>query len=126
MKKDNQTKSHSSNCSIAINIENTGDINIYNCSKVKEDKDCECTDSSQESPTDFCVPAKMGAKPKQSKQAKLDRLLSNNPAPSAFAASFIHTGRRFLAGKTAGSELESKMFKKFQRGPFNLIFQYLR
>jgi hypothetical protein len=56
----------------------------------------------------------MGAKPKQSKQAKLDRLLSNNPAPSAFAASFIHTGRRFLAGNTAGSELESKMFKKFR------------
>jgi hypothetical protein len=115
MKKDNLIKSRPSDCSITINIENTGDINIYNCSNIKEDKDYECTDSSQESSTTgFCVPTTTGAKPKQSKQAKLDRLLANNPAPSAFAASFIHTGKRFLAGKTAGSELESKMFKKFR------------
>lgn len=119
MKKDNPTKNQSSDCSVTINIETSGSINIYNCSKVPEDKDCGCKDNTEQDckpdgAVGACVPASLGAKPKQSRETKLERLLKNNPVPSALGASFIHTCKRFDAGKTAGNELESKMFEKFR------------
>jgi hypothetical protein len=103
-------------CSATINIETSGNINIYNCSEIKPDKDRECNDDREQTTTakGACVPASLGSKPKQSQQQKLDTLLKNNPVPSSFAASFIHTCNRFVVGKAAGSEIESKMFEKFR------------
>jgi hypothetical protein len=60
------------------------------------------------------VPLALGSKPKQSQRQKLDRLLAGNPVPSAFAASFIHVSRRFLAGKAPANTVEQQMFDRLQ------------
>ena len=119
MKKDNQTESKAG-CSVVLNIETTGDINIYNCSKPSVDKDCGCNgdDPSEQEPTTgpkgTCVPASTGSKPKQSKHRKLEKLFKNKPVPSVLAAAFLRAGKRFAAGKEAGSQLESVIFEKFR------------
>jgi hypothetical protein len=114
MKKDTPSKKEAPDCAVTFNVETTGTINIYNCGNAGKDKDCGCTDDEPSSTaTGACVPVSLGAKPKQSQKSKLDRLLKNNPVASAFAASFIHTCKRYIAGKTAANPLEVTMFKKF-------------
>jgi hypothetical protein len=115
MKKDAPLKKEAPDCAVTFNVETTGNINIYNCSNAAKDKDCGCNDDTDTgtTATGACVPASLGAKPKQSQKTKLDRLLKNNPVASAFAASFIHTCKRYSAGKTAANSLEVTMFKKF-------------
>lgn len=105
------------NCSVVINIETVNNINIYNCSKSDSNNDCDCKSDPEQSTTvdGFCIPISPEAKPKQSQRKKLDRLLKNNTVPSAFAASFIHTIKRYTSGKSAGSDIELVMFEKFRK-----------
>jgi len=69
MKKDTHAETKPG-CSVVLNIETTGDINIYNCSKPSGEKDCGCNDNdvSEQEPTPgpkgTCVPASTGSKPK--------------------------------------------------------------
>lgn len=120
MEKDNQTQSKAA-CSVVLNIETTGDINIYNCSKPAGDKDCGChaNDSLEQEPTPgpkgTCVPASTGSKPKQSRHRKLGKLYKNKPVPSVLAATFLRASKRFAAGKEPGSQLESVIFEKFRK-----------
>lgn len=114
MKKEAPLKKEVPDCAVTFNVETTGTINIYNCSNATKDKDCGCNDDEPGgTATGACVPVSLGAKPKQSQKSKLNRLLKNNPAASAFASSFIHTCKRYSAGKTAANSLEVAMFKKF-------------
>ena len=60
--------------------------------------------------TGACVPVSLGAKPKQSRRNKLDRLLANNPVAGTLGASLFHMTRRFLAGKARANPLEERSF----------------
>jgi hypothetical protein len=44
---------------------------------------------------------------------EVKNLIKKNAVAGAFAASFIHSSTRFMAGKKAGNSLESKLFEKF-------------
>src|SRR4030095_12606895 len=57
-----------------------------------------------------CIPVVQGAKTKQSRERKLEKLLANNRVPSALAASFFHLSRRFLQAQTAANPLEKSAF----------------
>jgi len=116
---DNDSKTTSAEdcgCRIDISIASQGDVNIYNCSSPKsggepcppppQDDDHVCPPTA----TGACVPASLGAKPKQSRQRKLEKLLANTRVPSSLAASFFHLARRFLAGKAPANELEQSVF----------------
>lgn len=106
-------------CRIDIQIDSRGDVNIYNCSTP-------CTGGGKPAPpqddhccppvaTGACIPASLGAKPKQSRRRKLDKLLASTRVPSAFGASFFHLTRRYLAGKTAANALEERAFATMDR-----------
>jgi hypothetical protein len=56
------------------------------------------------------VPLGIGAKPKQSQRSKLDDLLAGSPVPSALAAGFVQTSRRYLAGRSAANAFEQDVF----------------
>jgi len=120
MKKNDQAESKAG-CSVVLNIETTGDINIYNCGKSSGDKDCGCQDSNEPEqeptpgPKGTCVPASTGSKPKQSRHRKLEKLFKNKPVPSVLAATFLRASKRFAAGKEPGSQLESVIFEKFRK-----------
>src|SRR6185503_7410805 len=103
-------------CHIDIKIDAKGDVNIYNCPAPEVAPPApsgECKDCLPVSPG-ACVPLALGSKPKQSQRKKLDRLLAGHPVPSAFAASFIHLSRRFLAGKAPANTVEQQMFGRLQ------------
>jgi hypothetical protein len=101
-------------CTIDIQIESQGDVNIYNCSSPplsgepgqppKDDHVCLPVAPGA------CVPVSLGFKPKQSRRHKVDQLLANTRVPSVLGASFFHMLRRYLSGKTAGHILEERTF----------------
>jgi len=102
-----------SSCHIDIRIESQGDVNIYNCTApAPSNETCppprplDCPPTA----TGACVPLALGAKPKQSRQRKLQKLLANNRVPSALAASFFHLSRRFLEGRAPANPLEESAF----------------
>jgi hypothetical protein len=111
--------SKNAECTIDIQIESQGDVNIYNCSAPpsrgepgqppKDDHVCP--------PVAYgaCVPVSLGFKPKQSRRHKLDQLLANTRVPSVLGASFFHMLRRYLAGKAAGHILEERTFAMLRR-----------
>jgi hypothetical protein len=107
-------------CDIDIDIDCDGDVNIYNCSAPPE-RPCPpppCDEYPSLPPAEgACVPLALGAKPKQSRKRKLERLLENNPVPSALAVSFFHFSRRFLAGRPAANPLEESVFNMLQSLP---------
>jgi hypothetical protein len=106
-------------CKIKIQIASKGDVKIYNCATTPDQSGDPC------SPQDghvcppvapgACVPVSLGAKPKQSRRRKLDKLLANTRVPSALGASFFHLARRFLAGQTAANALEERAFARLSR-----------
>ncbi len=135
----------SSCCDIDINIQSKGDVNIYNCAAPGSGDQSGSSGSPDECPpcqtaTGACVPLALGAKPKQSRQRKLQHLLTRRPAnsfstssqnqsqsplsdvpiPSALAASYIQLSRRFLLGKTAANPLEEKVFAALRALPPDL------
>jgi hypothetical protein len=101
-------------CTINIRIKSGGDVNIYNCSAPPPAAPaCPPPDDNHDCPsgaTGACVPVSLGAKPKQSRRNKLDKLLANNLVPSTLGASFFHLTRRYFAGKTPANALEESGF----------------
>jgi hypothetical protein len=117
----NTTPGHERGCTINIRIKSGGDVNIYNCS-AHPPPDPSCppppADDDHVCPPGVagaCVPVSLGAKPKQSRRNKLDKLLANNPVPSTLGASFFHLTRRYLAGKTPANALEESGFATLRR-----------
>ncbi|MDK6076810.1 hypothetical protein [Massilia varians] len=112
---------HEGGCTINIRIKSSGTINIYNCS-ASPPPEAPCAPPGGEHPClpgvpGACVPVSLGAKPKQSRRNKLDRLLANNRVPSTLGASFFHLMRRFLAGKGPANALEESGFATLRRLP---------
>ena len=112
---------HEGGCTINIRIKSSGTINIYNCS-ASPPPEAPCASPGGEHPClpgvpGACVPVSLGAKPKQSRRNKLDRLLANNRVPSTLGASFFHLMRRFLAGKAPANALEESGFATLRRLP---------
>jgi hypothetical protein len=62
----------------------------------------------------------LGAKPKQSRRNKLDKLLANNRVPSTLGASLFHMMQRYLAGKAPGNALEESGFATLRSLPKEL------
>ena len=112
---------HEGGCTINIRIKSSGTINIYNCSApTPPETPCAPPDGQHPCPPGApgaCVPVSLGAKPKQSRRNKLDRLLANNRVPSTLGASFFHLTRRYLAGKTPANALEESGFATLRRLP---------
>jgi hypothetical protein len=105
-------------CRIDIRIESQGDVNIYNCSQPERELPCPPpADDTLPCPTapGACVPLALGAKPKQSRRRKIERLLAHNRVPSALAAGFFQTARRFNAGVPAGNALEAALFARLSK-----------
>jgi hypothetical protein len=107
-------------CNIDIQIESKGHVNIYNCTTAPSPSGEPCPPPKDDHvcppvAPGACVPASLGAKPKQSRRRKLDKLLANTRVPSALGASFFHMARRFLAGKTAANALEERAFARLRR-----------
>lgn len=112
---------HEGGCTINILIKSSGTINIYNCS-ASTPPEAPCAPPGGEHPCPpgvpgACVPVSLGAKPKQSRRNKLDRLLANNRVPSTLGASFFHLARRYLAGKAPANALEESGFATLRRLP---------
>lgn len=111
---DSTTPGHPGGCTINIRIKSSGTLNIYNCAApTAHGAPCAPPEGEQPCPPGApgaCVPASLGAKPKQSRRSKLDRLLANNRVPSALGASFFHLARRYLAGKAPANALEESGF----------------
>jgi hypothetical protein len=119
-----QGKNQDSCCSINIRIKSSGTINIYNCSAPPPaEPPCPPPDGEPPCPPGVpgaCVPPSLGAKPKQSRRNKLDRLLANTPVPSTLGAAFFHLSRRFFAGKTPANALEERGFASLRALPAEL------
>ncbi len=112
---------HEGGCIINIRIKSSGTINIYNCS-APTPPEAPCAPPGGEHPCPpgvpgACVPVSLGAKAKQSRRNKLDRLLANNRVPSTLGASFFHLARRYLAGKAPANALEESGFATLRRLP---------
>ncbi len=112
---------HAGGCTINIKIKSSGDVNIYNCAaQPAAEPPCPPPPTDDPCPPGVpgaCVPVSLGAKPKQSRRNKLDKLLANNRVPSTLGASFFHMTRRFLAGKTAANALEERGFATLRSLP---------
>jgi hypothetical protein len=114
-------RSHECGCRIDIRIDSRGDVIINNCTTPGHGG------GDGRPPADdhlcppiapgACVPASLGAKPKQSRRQKLDRLLANTPVPSSLAAAFFHMTRRHLAGRAPANALEERAFATLRRLP---------
>ena len=98
-------------CDIDIQIDCSGDVNIYNCSTPSGTG----TTPTPTCPLCFppvgaCLPAVPGAKHKLSSDYKLTQLANSILVPSSLAAGAIHMARRFLLGKAAANALEVSVF----------------
>ena len=105
-------------CSINIQIDSKGDVNIYNCTPPAPSSEPCPPPNGHECPPGApgaCVPVSLGSKPKQSRRRKLDKLLANTRVPSTLGASFFHLTRRYLAGKVAANALEDRAFATLRR-----------
>ncbi len=110
-------------CSINIQIKSRGDVNIYNCAAQPAAEPPSPPPQDDPCPPGVpgaCVPVSLGAKPKQSRRNKLDKLLANNRVPSALGESFFHMTRRYLAGKTPANALEERGFASLRALPKEL------
>ncbi len=114
VRKGHRPSSHG--CNLDIHIDNHGDINICSCNQPGKGGGQAEPPSQGDQPCPrapgACVPLGLGAKPKQSRRRKLDKLLQNNRVPSALAAAFFHTARRFRSGETAQNPLEARIFSR--------------
>jgi hypothetical protein len=113
------TAAEDGGCKIDIRIESQGDVNIYNCTAPPaSEKPCPPPKDDHVCPPvapGACVPVSLGAKQKQSRQRKLDKLIANTRAPTALGASFFHLTRRYLAGKAPANALEERAFATLRR-----------
>ncbi|HET7397614.1 MAG TPA: hypothetical protein VFJ94_03740 [Intrasporangium sp.] len=104
----------------AIQITNTGDVHVHACPG--DEHPSPCRETCAECPAEpiapgQCVPLAIGSKPKQSQRSKLDRLLANSPVPSALAAGFVQTSRRYLAGRAPATAFEAETFAVLRAMP---------
>lgn len=116
---DSSKPGHEGGCTINISIKSSGTIHIYNCAApAQPETPCAPPGGGHPCPPGVpgaCVPVSLGAKPKQSRRNKLDRLLANNRVPSTLGASFFHLTRRYLAGKAPANALEQSGFATLDR-----------
>ncbi|KJS10144.1 MAG: hypothetical protein VR67_19375 [Peptococcaceae bacterium BRH_c8a] len=111
------------NCENQVNIARTDKVQInFNCRGCTP-SNCPPSDRPATCPPvacpptlppgGACVPLAIGHKPKQSLEAKLAPLISNNDVPSVLAASFFQLARRFLMGQEPANDLERDAFDIF-------------
>lgn len=111
-----------------INITNTGTVTIHACGCDTQHAGCGCGGGcgarscargcgcgGADEPggpiaPGQCVPLAVGSKPKQSQRSKVDALMSAGPVPSALAAAFVQTSRRFQAGRAPATSFEQGVF----------------
>ena len=106
-------------CDITISIACEGDVNIYNCTAPPPGKGDPCDAAEPPCPAagGGCIPVVAGAKHKLGRTQRLDRIAARARVPSALAAGTLHMLGRFLAGKAAGSALETSVFAAFSTMP---------
>jgi hypothetical protein len=96
-----------------VQVTTTGVVNVYACGGAGDEPgrpDHRCRCSTDPVAPGQCVPLAVGAKPKQSQRTKLDTLLAASPVPSALAAAFVQTSRRYQAGRSPANALEHEAF----------------
>jgi len=103
-------------CRVDIVIEGKGDVHVHTCASPRGHASC-ANDARPPSAEGACIPLGLGCKPKQSREHKLQRLLSRSRVPSALAASFFQTARRHLAGASAANDFEASVYPVFERMP---------
>ena len=113
--RDKEKRSDDDGCTMIINLESKGTINIYNCPPAKEGES-KPPQPSEECPapphaTGSCIPLSPGGKHKSSLQAKLRPLIENNPIPSVLAAAILQQTRRYRLGRSPGNDLEASVFE---------------
>lgn len=107
-------------CEINITIHSQGDVTIHNCAApVPPPPSGEPCPPGPVSPG-ACVPLALGVKPKQGQSRKIEKLLASTRVPSAFAASFVHLARRFIAGQPPANALETDVFDRLRALPPDL------
>jgi hypothetical protein len=111
-----EKRSDDDGCTMIINVESKGTINIYNCPPAKEGESKPPPQPSEECPapphaTGACIPLAPGGKHKSSLQAKLRPLIENSPVPSVLAATILQQTRRYQLGRSAGNDLEASVFE---------------
>lgn len=109
-------RTSSTDCDVDIRVDNDGVVNIYTCAPPYP-APCPCPDDDHDQDEDCpptapgaCVPASLGAKPKQSRRRKLDHLLASTQVPSALGAAFFQLARRNVAGQSPANDLEARAF----------------
>ena len=109
-------RTSSTDCDVDIRVDNDGVVNIYTCAPPCP-APCPCPDDDHDQDEDCpptapgaCVPASLGAKPKQSRRRKLDHLLASTQVPSALGAAFFQLARRNVAGQSPANDLEARAF----------------
>ena len=111
-------KTKSNCCDIQLHIEKSGDVHIHNCCCEQQPKK-KCDDTKPptpcEDPVGTCIPVAAGAKHKLGRDYKMNQFAGSMRVPSAIAASTVHMARRFVAGKSPGSPLETKAFPLFEK-----------
>ena len=94
----NKEPGHASGCTINIRIKSGGDVNIYNCAAPPAPGAAcpppEEDDSCPPGVPGACVPVSLGAKPKQSRRNKLDKLLAFCAEPRTAVDSFATLFRK--------------------------------
>ena len=110
--RDKGKRSDDDGCTMIINVESKGTINIYNCPPAQDG----APQPPEECPppphaTGACIPLAPGGKHKSSLQAKLRPLIENSPVPSVLAATIMQQTRRYQLGRSPGNDLEASVFE---------------
>jgi hypothetical protein len=111
-----EKRSDDDGCTMVINVESKGTINIYNCPPDQEGESKPPPQPSEECPapphaTGACIPVAPGGKHKSSLQAKLRPIIENSPVPSVLAATILQQTRRYQLGRSPGNDLEASVFE---------------
>lgn len=104
---------HQGGCCSRIDIRCRGDVHIHNYTATTTADEPEPVHwKRSDHSAGACLPVSAGAKHKQSRAQRLERLASGNAAPSALASGIMHTCRRFLLGVEPANSLERTSFRR--------------
>lgn len=107
--------SHDRDCGFDFRIKVCGDLHIHNHCASEPTSTTPCDNLPSFPPPaagNTCLPPVAGRKHKTSPAQKLATLSANARVPSSLAAGAMHLLRRFLAGASAGNELEVAAFAR--------------